>query len=161
LDIISRYKGAEGKRDMAEFVKIEGLREVKRALRSLPDSTAKRIIRKISKKRLEPIAQRMRDRVPVHYGDLKKSIGVGTKLSQRQRRMHRKIDSSDVEVYAGAGPLPQAHLVEYGTSHQAAEPFARPAWDEGRHGLIVGLADDYWTEIKAAAARAAKKASKK
>ena len=145
---------------MVEKVHIEGLSELKTALRELPDATAKNVLRRIMKKRGEPIAEHARQLVPVDQGDLRDSISVGTRLSKTQRRQHRKDGPDDVEMFIGPGPHPQAHLQEFGTQHHPAQPFMRPAWDAERMGVLEGLKDDLWTEIEKAAARLARKAAR-
>lgn len=156
---------------MVERIRIEGLQEVQKALRELPKATAKNIIRRILKKRGEPIAEAARKHVPIDEGDLKNSIAVSTKLSKRQKRMHRKPDPNDVEVYVGPGPHPQAHWLEFGTDERThasgksvgdvpKKPFMRPAWDSQRRGVLVGIRQDLWTEIKNAADRLARKAAR-
>ena len=67
---------------------------------------------------------------------------------------------TEVEAYAGPGRQPQAHLQEFGTSHHGPQPFARPAWDRGKHDLPTGLAADFWDEIKKAADRLARKTAR-
>lgn len=141
-------------------VKIEGLKEVQAALRELPDATAKNVMRRVLKKAGEPIANRARELAPEADGHLKKSIGVSTKLSKSQRRKHRKADKDDVEVFVGAGPHPQAVFQEFGTSEHPAQPFLRPAWDQGKRVALDGIKADMWTEIRKAAERLAKKAAK-
>lgn len=144
----------------AAKVKIEGLKEVQTALRELPNATAKSIVRRILKKRGEPIAEAARAKVPIDQGDLKNSITVSTKLSKSQRKKHRKPDKNDIEVYIGPGPLPAAHLQEFGTRKQSAQPFMRPAWDSERGNVLNGIREDLWAEIRKAAERLAKKAAK-
>lgn len=143
-----------------ERVKIEGLAELQTALRELPDATAKNVVRRILRKRGEPIAERARQLAPLDQGELKESIAVGTRLSKRQRRLHRKIDPNDIEVFIGPGPLPQAHLQEFGTQNHPAKPFMRPAWDANRDSLLNSLKVDLWNEIQKAAGRLARKAAK-
>lgn len=87
--------------------KIDGLKEIQVALRQLPDATAKNVMRRILRKRAKPIADRAKSLAPVDDGELKDSIAVSTKLNKRQRSRHRKPDKDDVEVFVGAGPLPQ------------------------------------------------------
>ena len=72
-------------------VRIEGLSELKAALRALPDATAKNVVRRVLSKRGEPIAERARQLVPVDKGELKASIAVSTKLTRRQRARHREV----------------------------------------------------------------------
>jgi HK97 gp10 family phage protein len=146
---------------MSAKVRIEGLKEVQTALRALPNSTAKGIMRRILKKRGEPIAQAARDKVPVDQGDLKDSITVSTKLSKTQKKKHRKPDKNDVEVYIGPGVYPSAHLQEFGSRIHGAKPFMRPAWDANKTGVLEGIREDLWTEINKTVARAAKRAAKK
>lgn len=153
-------------------MKIEGLKEVQKALRELPNATAKNIMRRILTKRAEPIAQAARDRVPVGFGNLKNSIAVSTKLSRRQKSKHRKPHKDDVEVYVGPGTHPQAHWMEFGTGERRQrksgksigdvpkQPFMRPAWDATRAGILPGIRTDMWAEIKKAADRLARKAAR-
>ena len=141
-------------------VKVEGLREIKDALRQLTNSTAKSILRRVGKKRLKPVADRARSYAPEDQGELKDSITVSTKLSPRQKRQNRKPDRNDVEVYVGAGPHPQAHLQEFGTKDAPPQPFMRPAWDAEKRGVLQGLKADLWAEIKKTAQRLARKAAK-
>lgn len=145
---------------MVEKIRVEGLRETQRALHKLPKATAKNILRRILMKRGKPIAEAAKERVPVDEGVLKESIAVSPKLSYRQRKKHRKAHPDDVEVFVGAGRNPQAHLQEFGTSKAPAQPFLRPAWDANKNGVLKGIKDDLWMEIKKAAARLARKAAR-
>lgn len=145
---------------MREVIKVEGLREVKHALRKLPDATAKNILRRILKQRGQPIAERARQGVPVDDGQLRDSITVGTRLSKRQKSLHRKVDPDDVEMFVGAGPLPHAHMVEFGSINNEPSLFMTRAWDAERRGVLEGVGQDLWAEIAKAAKRMARKAAK-
>ncbi|MEF2551992.1 HK97 gp10 family phage protein [Aurantimonas sp. A2-1-M11] len=148
---------------MAQTVKVEGLRELERALEELPRSTGKSVLRRVLKKRAQPIANAMRSKAPVDIedgGQLRDSVGVGTKLSKRQRGLHRKAfknDKASVEMFVGAGPLPQAHLTEFGGPNNAPAGWARSSWDAGKDELLDGLKADLWAEIEKAAQRHARK----
>lgn len=146
---------------MVEKVAIAGLRETKAALRKLPKATAKNVLRRVLKKRGQVIADAAKVKVPVDHGSLKKSIAVSTKLSKRQKQLHRKAHPDDVEVFVGAGPHPQAHMQEFGTSHNSAQPFLRPAWDAKKRTVLNGIQGDLWAEIKRSAERLARKALRK
>jgi HK97 gp10 family phage protein len=92
--------------------------------------------------------------------DLKTSINVGTKLSPRQAKLHRKENKDDkqfAEVFVGPGPLPHSHLQEWGTVFHGPQPFARPAWDQHKDSILEGMKEDLWFEIDKAAKRHAKK----
>lgn len=149
---------------MATTVKIEGLRELEKALAELPKATGKNVLRRVLLKRGQPLADAMEAKAPDDPAtggmDLKTSIGVSTKLSKRQAGLHRKMfkdDKASVEVFVGAGPVPHAHLQEFGTINHGPQPFARPAWDSGKGPLLAGLKDDLWSEVEKAAKRLAKK----
>lgn len=140
--------------------KLEGLSECHAALRALPDATAKNVLRRIGRQRLEPMAERARALAPVEDGTLKESVMVSTQLTRRQRSQHQKLGPDDVEIFMGAGALPQAHMMEFGTVDVAPRPFMRPAWDGGREKLLEGLKEDLWREIEKAANRLARKAAR-
>jgi HK97 gp10 family phage protein len=147
---------------MAERVQIEGLSDLQTSLRELPDATAKAVLRRLARKRLQPIIDHAKSLVPVEEGDLRDGLNVSSKLSKRQRGLRGKAKEGahDIEMYAGARPDPAAHLQEFGSSHHGAQPFLRPAWDAGRHALLDGLKDDLWADIKKTAERRARKAAK-
>ncbi len=146
-------------------VKVEGLRELEVALKELPKATAKATLKRILLKYGAPVAETMRGLAPddphTNRNDLKHSIAVSTRLSKRQAKLHRKENKDDrdfAEVFIGAGALPQAHLQEWGTINHGPQPFARPAWDQHKDGMLEGFKDDLWKEIAKTAARVAKKA---
>lgn len=148
-------------------VRIEGLREVERALAELPKATGKNVLRRVLKARAQPIANAARSMAPddpaTGGDDLHTSIGVSTVLSKRQKGQHKKMfrnDKAAVEMFVGAGALPQAHLQEFGTVNHGPQPFLRPAWDAGKTAVLDGIKDDLWIEIDKAAARLAKKQAK-
>lgn len=153
-------------------VRVEGLRELEQSLRELPKAVARNALRRVLIKRAQPMAETMRALVPddpatPETKDLKGSIGVGTKLSKRQAKLHRRENRDDkqfAEVFVGAGPKPHAHLQEFGTVNHGPQPFVRPAWDQHKDSILEGIKDDLAKEIdktaKRRAARAARLAAK-
>jgi len=149
-------------------VKVEGLAELATALQGLTKATARNVLKRVLTKRAQPMAATMRGLAPddpatTGKRDLKTSIGVGTKLSKRQARMHRKEHKDDkqfAEVFVGAGPLPQAHLTEYGGPNNSPVGYGRSSWDQHQDSILAGLKDDLWTEIDKTAKRLAKKRAK-
>lgn len=137
-------------------VKVEGLRDVERALLGMKTATAKGVVRRVLLSRAKMFADDMRPRVDVDKGALRDSIGVGTKLTRRQSKLNRK--GSPLEVYAGAGGLTQAITEEFGTVNQTPDPAARPAWDATQRPMLNGLVDDFKAEIAKTAARVRKRA---
>jgi HK97 gp10 family phage protein len=143
-------------------VSVDGLAEVQAVLGDLPRATQKSTMRKVLIRRAEPIAATMRSLVRVDQGQLRDSIGVSTKLSRRQQTLHKKAgDRAGVEVFVGAGALPQAITEEFGTDDQSPHPFARPAWDQGKRDILVGLGADMWTEIERVVKRRAATAARR
>lgn len=153
-----------------ERVRIEGLKEVKKALRGmLPDRQARAVMFRVLTSRAKPIAEDMRQMAPVDSnGDetLKRSIVVSRKLTKRQRGRRRKVSNSDIEVFVGPSNketpavFHYAHLQEFGAPQHAPQPFLRPAWDKARSTLFKDIAAEMWKEIKKSIDRAAKKAAK-
>lgn len=135
-------------------VKVEGLKDIEAALAQLSKATGRNVMRRAAVNALEPVADAMRERAPVDDADLRDSIAVSTKRPRR----HRKL--AEVEAFAGPGRHPQAHLQEFGTNHHPPQPFARPAWDAEKGGIVPALSDELWSEIDKAAARAARKTAR-
>lgn len=152
---------------MAKTVHVEGLRELDRALGELPKATGKAVLRRVLIKAGTPMANMMASLAPddpvTKGNDLRSSIGVGTKLSKRQAGLHRKMfknDKAAAEVFVGAGPVPHAHLQEFGTVKHGPQSFARPAWDAKQGQVLDSIKTDLWTEIAKSAARLRKKAAR-
>lgn len=145
---------------MEVTVKIEGLAEIETVLRRLPDSTVKNVLRRVERVRLQDFADSARAMVPILSGNLKRSIIVSTRLSRRQKSLHRKQSQDDVEMYAGAGPYPHAHMVEFGSKHNKPHPYLQAAWEQERNRMLELIKDDLWREIEKTIARFARKAAK-
>ena len=149
---------------MVTRVKVEGLKELDAALGELPKSTAKAVLRRILKKAGQPIADTAEQLAPRDDGTLAESIGVSTKLTSRQRSQHRKMfknDKASVEMFVGAGGLPQAHIQEFGSENIVTpQPFMRPAWDQHQNEALEIIKTNLGDEIIAAAKRLARKAAR-
>jgi HK97 gp10 family phage protein len=139
--------------------KVEGLKDCEDALKELPLATSKNVLRRALRKAAEPVAKSAEGRVARRTGNLGESITVGTNLSKRQRRAAKETKTG-VEVYVGAGPLPHAHMIEFGTSRQSPEPFLRPAVDANGKRMIEIFRTDVWAEIQKAVARLERKAAR-
>lgn len=136
--------------------KVEGLRELDKALMTMKQSTARGVVRRVLLKAAQPIADDMAERAPRDSGYLGDHIDTGVRLSRRQSRISPK--RSDVEVFAGASRVVQATLQEFGTSDAPPQPFARPAWDAGKMQALADVKTGLSEEIAKTAARAAKRA---
>ncbi|MDG3040440.1 HK97-gp10 family putative phage morphogenesis protein [Roseicyclus marinus] len=142
--------------------RVEGFREMEAALDELASlSTRRSVARRALIKAAQPMAELMRSLAPddpnTANEDLVGSIAVSPTLSDRQRGLHRRMfpnHRTSVEVFVGAGPVPQAHLQEFGTQHHAPQPFGRPAFDMDARNLIDRLGREMWSEIQRSVARA-------
>ncbi len=150
-------------------VKVEGLRDLERALGELPKANAKRVLTKTLKEAGEPVARTARAMAPKDRLDLAESIDVSTQLSPRQKRVSKK--ESPVEMYIGPGPDPAAHLDEFGTGDRITkdgrnigamppQPFMRPAWDQHKMAVLDTIANRTWWEIEQVSKRLSKRAAK-
>ncbi|MFA5387048.1 MAG: HK97-gp10 family putative phage morphogenesis protein [Candidatus Paceibacterota bacterium] len=129
-------------------IKTSGFRELSEALKRLPDRVAVKILNKVGERVLQPIRDSAFNAAPVESGALKKSIKISKRLSARQRAQHKKDGPNDVEIFVGAGPLPAAHLQEFGTSRHVAQPFMRPAWDANKGQMLEDIRRELWLLIK-------------
>lgn len=138
--------------------KVEGLAECEEALDALSTATSKNVLKRALTSAAQPIVADAQARAPRETGRLAASIIVGTKLSRRQRQATEK--DSSVEIYVGAGPLAQATLQEFGTAHNAPQPFLRPAVDSNLDRVIKAFSDDLKSEVDKAMQRQARKAAR-
>lgn len=159
---------------MVVKVKVEGLRELDKALSELPKATGRNVLRRAGRKALEPIVEDARGMAPSDTGRLREEMTVSTRLSKRQAALHRKMvkdSKASIEMFAGAGYSRVAHLLEFGTAQRfhksgkstgavSPRPFMRPAWDAGKEKVLETFKTELWTEISKAAARLARKAAR-
>jgi HK97 gp10 family phage protein len=139
-------------------IHVEGLKELDEALKELPKATARNVIKRAFVQAIAPMEEQARAQAPRRTGQLAGSIAFGTRLSRRQKGLHKK--ESDVEFFAGAAALPHAHLQEFGTAHHVAQPFMRPAWDANKMPALNSVARFLRDEIEKARARLARKAAR-
>lgn len=138
-------------------VRVEGLKEVKEVLRTLPDATARNVMRRVLRKRGEPVAAAAQMLAPRLKGKLAGRIQVTSKLSPRQKKIHVKRNPDDVEIFVGAPPWAHAHILEYGNEEISPRPYMRPAWDATKLQVLAGVRSDMWAEIEKAVKRIARK----
>lgn len=142
---------------MVEVVTVEGLKELEKALAELPRATGKNVARRTLRKAGEPIAEAGARNAPRDEGHLQESYGVGTKLTRRQRRQHRRRDP--IEVFVGPND-PAAIQTEFGNEHQSAHPHLRPAWDSESRTALNIVKSELGNEIEKAAKRLERKAAR-
>lgn len=114
-----------------QVFKIEGLKELDAALVGLAEefkvSNARNVLRNALKDGGKIIAAAGEANAPRLSGELAESYTVGSKLSRRQKRAHKK--QSQIETFVGPTPHAKSVQTEFGNAHQAAAPHLRPAFD--------------------------------
>ncbi|NQZ76469.1 MAG: HK97 gp10 family phage protein [Ekhidna sp.] len=147
---------------MAASIKVEGLKDLEKALMALDKHTTRRsVARKVLKKAAQPIADDMNRLAPSDPNTsegLNTSYSVSTKLNKRQRKAAKK-HKSDVEVYAGTND-PAGLQQEFGNVNHQAQPHARPAWDKNKRNSLEIIKDGLSEEISKSVARQEKKKAK-
>lgn len=148
---------------------LEGLADLDELLGAFSEATGKNILKRAAIDALQPVDEAWRANAPTGpgrasgkqkhaAGRLKRSGGIGTKLSKRQAKLAEK--DSYVEVAAGPGPNVEAIQTEFGNDHQAARPFLRPAWDATKDEVANRVAASLEHEITRATERAARKSQR-
>jgi HK97 gp10 family phage protein len=124
-----------------KVMQIEGLTELDDALTELAEEfsprNAKTVLRGALRDAGKIIAEAGEANAPRGAtGKLAESYTVGSKLSKRQKKEHKK--ESPIEVFVGPTPHPKSVQTEFGNAHQAAQPHLRPAWD-GNVQRVLGV----------------------
>jgi len=152
---------------MTPTLKIEGTQELNDALHELEGAVAVKVVRDSLKTSLQPVLDDATAKVPVRRGRLKRSLGIGTRLTRRQKRVSERIvGTKGVEAYVGAGMVGgrydgrHGHLVEFGTVHMGPQPFMRPAWAGNVSTVFSRLVAQMRANIDRAVKRAQRKALK-
>jgi HK97 gp10 family phage protein len=157
-------------------VRVEGLKALQEALEAFPKATQRNVLRRALIAGGQQIEQEAELRAPVDTGTLKKSHTTGTKLSRRQKAVHRRWagqvpaertaegwrskPADAVYVFVGPASLPQAIVQEFGGPDRPAQPFMRPAWDGQKESALAIVVDAIKREIDAASQRLARKAAR-
>lgn len=169
---------------MSITVKVEGLSELKAALEELPKAVGNNVLRQVLLDRAQPIADLAKAKAPVgRTGRLRDSIMVqslgsggsgkaafaaamsgGASRAEAGKAAHAANSAAGNSAMVAIGPSRKAfyaHLVEFGSIHNPVpRPFMRPAWDSAKGSILNNLASELWAEIKKAADKLARKASK-
>lgn len=124
-------------------MRVEGLDELAKTLRDLPQRTSRRVVSEALMDAGEPIRAKASDLAPREAGepDLADNINLAP--------LRKQAGSEDVSV--GIGPSSRFFfydsMQEFGTVHHRAQPFYRPALDSEGPKAIKTLADRLWTAL--------------
>lgn len=142
--------------------KVEGLEELDQAFVGLAEEfhprNARNVLRGALKDGGKIIADAGEANAPRLSGKLAESYTVGSKLSRRQRRQHKK--ESQIEVFVGPTPHPKSVQTEFGNAHQAAHPHLRPAWDGNWKRVLELIVDRAKERLEATRKRLVRKAER-
>ena len=142
---------------MSVRFRVEGFRDIERAMKDLKPVAAKAVARRALKKAAQPIADAGAANAPRLEGYLEDSFAIGTKLTKRQQARYRK--RSAVEMHVGPND-PAAVQVEFGNENQPAQPFMRPAWNSEKMNALKILRRELKAEVEKSIARAKRKAER-
>lgn len=144
---------------MKPSLKLEGMKDLEKALSDLEGLAAKKVASKAMEDALAPVVRDAKAIVRKRTGALAASIGTGSKLTRRQKKLARPI--APVEVFVGPGlanrggrrAVAHAHLVEFGTFHSRPFPYMTPAWQNNVRRVFDNLADAMRTRLAAIVAK--------
>lgn len=143
--------------------KVDGFKDLERALAGLNVNTAKGVARRSMKKEMKPMAEMANAFWP---GADNNVFVVTSKVSRRQPQP--KKSRSIINMFVGAAGTPHAHLIEFGTGPRyqkngrftgsvSPTPMLQPAWDARKGAMLDGLKKTLGAEIEKTFARLAAK----
>ena len=152
---------------MAEFVQINGLRELGERLKALPKEISGKVLQRALRKAAKPVQDNARARVRKKTGTLEANIITVTKRKLRTgeqgvsvtvRAKATKFKDNKANrrkgrvggAYKNYGPLFYARFLEFGTSKAPAYPFLRPAFEGAKDQMGEILRKELAVEIEKA-----------
>lgn len=136
-------------------LKVEGFAALEQALRRLPQEIAGRVLTAALRKAGTPMAEQARGLAP-RSADPGPNGHMADSIKLRALRVE---GLNDLDVNLWLGPDPDhfyGSFHEFGTVHQAARPFMRPAWDQQKDATVDRLGKELWAGIARAARRLAR-----
>lgn len=151
-----------------DTVRIHGAKELEAVLKQLPEHMAKQVVRAALRKAAVPILDEARRLAPVgqeskgrtrlrttkkgkvtvaNYGKLRGELKIITVPDSKSK--------SSASVAISVGKAYWGMFVEFGTRHQAAKPFLRPAFDAKWRESLDILGRELGTMIERAAKKLA------
>ena len=117
-------------------MKVEGLDELNRRLNRLESKQIKKAVRSSAMFATGPMLKKMKSKVPVEDGPLKKSLGRQSRFFRRGQIFSMRIGIRSKQSPDGSWPSVYGPMIENGTLKMAAQPFMRPAFDENYRATI-------------------------
>lgn len=144
-------------------MKVEGFRDIERALAKLPAGTAKGVARRALKKELAPV----KDAAEMFWPGATAAFRISSAIKGSQRGdSYATKGRSVTNMFVGSFE-PHAHLIEFGTGPRytlngayrgsvSPEPMLQPAWQMHKGQMLESLGARMWAEISKTMARRAK-----
>lgn len=111
------------------------------SLKQFPKNIQKNILVGAVRAGAKPLVEAAKDYAPVDKGILKKSIGVNRKKTKDKNQVWFAVSPRKGGKYDGF----YGHMVEFGTSKMAAQPFLRPAF-ESQDNVSIDAATKYMAD---------------
>jgi HK97 gp10 family phage protein len=140
---------------------IRGAAEIERVLKRLPQEVARKELTGAVMDGANIVRRAWRDAAPVRTDATPKPIGKGGRgrlpgfLKANIRRGVVKFSDASVTVAVGTGRAFYAFFREFGTRHQPAVPWARPAWENAAPAALAQIGISLGKRVERAAARLA------
>lgn len=165
-------------------MKVEGLKELDKALAELPKATARNVLVRALKKAAEPMRAAAAAKAPVLTGKLRDSVVFTTKkpkyhdmgsvayyfamrggaskdeAAAAMRGARQQYPNAFAEVFMGPTRRKVGYWQEFGTVNMSPNPFMRPAWDAHKRKTVDVFSAILEAEIDKSAKRLAKKRAK-
>lgn len=148
---------------MADPPNVSGVRATLDALQEFSTATGRNVVQRALIKAAQPVVESAKSYAPddpeTPAPDLKSSIIASPNLTRRARQNTAR--ANEVEVYIGPSAtagrlvLNYASFEEFGTVHNPAHPYLRPAWDGGRDAFMDFFARELANEYEKTATRIA------
>ncbi|WP_137131533.1 HK97-gp10 family putative phage morphogenesis protein [Rhizobium sp. FY34] len=171
-------------------IRLEGFKELERALMELPKATARNVGKRTLVKAAQPIKNKAQSLAPKDTGELKQRIVVSTKAPANHdpgdiayskvmqgggdqgqavaaMRAARRASNTLTEVFVGPAhtrnkqAAEKTIVQEFGSKDQPGKPYMRPAWDSEKDTALEIIKTELGNEITKATQRAAKRAAKR
>ena len=144
---------------MPATVKLEGFRELDKALGELPKATARNTLKRALTPAADHVDYVASGAAPHDTGKLEQSIIVGTKLTSRQAREAKRAGKNFAEIHIGTR-LGRGMFTEFGTFKDPPLMWFTRAWDISKNTALEIISANLASEIEKSAARLAKKRAK-
>lgn len=142
----------------------KGFKDLYRAIDHLPEFSKKVELEPLLVRALTPMAEYARGFAPDDPltgppWNLPTSIEVSTRQRSGRAKSDRAIGKYDARAFMGPTKFgyPQAMMQEFGTIHNVAQPYMRPAWDSEKTHALKIIADGLGERLKLIASRYAVK----